>query len=209
MVNNKLSQYIVVLIHTLIWILLAFVFLFYPPLNFGIELPRPFWIVQTAHLVLLVALFYVNGLKMVPHYLVKGRLASFAIWTALAVGFLILVNKLLENHYELPRLFDEALGIKKKHELINVYALVTTLLVMGISTSTALIQHFQKEKQSRQIFEQQQTSSELSLLIQDAPSAAGADAVPAADADYVFLKAEYQLVKIAFDDILYIEAVKD
>ena len=164
MVNNRFSQYIVVLIHTLIWILLAFVFLFYPPLNFGIQLPRPFWIVQTTHLVLLVVLFYVNSMKMVPRYLVKGKLASFAIWASLAVLVLILVNKLLENYYELPRLFDEALGIKKKHEVINVYALVTTLLVMGISTSTALIQHFQKEKQSRQAFEQQQTSTELSLL---------------------------------------------
>ena len=46
-------------------------------------------------------------------------------------------------------------------------------------------------------------------MIQDASGSSGAEGAAAGEADYVFLKAEYQLVKIAFDDILYIEGVKD
>jgi sensor histidine kinase YesM len=133
-------------------------------MNFGIKLPWPFWIVQSAHLCLLVLLFYINSLKMVPGYLVRGKFAAFAVWCAIAITIPAIVNTVLDHFYDLQRLFDEAVGIKKPREPINIYILITTLLVLGISTSAAMIQHLQKEKQSRQSLEQRQTSTELSLL---------------------------------------------
>jgi DNA-binding LytR/AlgR family response regulator len=43
----------------------------------------------------------------------------------------------------------------------------------------------------------------------NAPAPAAAAAEEHADDDYLFLKVEYQLVRIALDDILYIEGLKD
>ncbi|GAA4348026.1 LytTR family DNA-binding domain-containing protein [Hymenobacter saemangeumensis] len=38
---------------------------------------------------------------------------------------------------------------------------------------------------------------------------ASQEAAPATEEDHLFLKAEYQLVRVAFDDILYVEGLKD
>jgi sensor histidine kinase YesM len=48
--------------------------------------------------------------------------------------------------------------------VVNIYMLTTTLLVLGISTSVAVVQQWQKESQARQLLEQDQMKSELVML---------------------------------------------
>lgn len=60
---------------------------------------------------------------------------------------------------------------------------------------------------ARSYFELVQRTNPLSLPAE--PVRPPEIAQPAATEDYLFLKVEYQLVRVAFDDILYIEGLKD
>jgi sensor histidine kinase YesM len=162
--RNK-RQYIVLLIHILVWSLLGFALLLYPPHNFGVELPREFWIIQSVHLLLLVALFYYNSLVAVPRYLLKNRPIHFAVSVALNLFFILLVNIFLERSFKFSLFLNRRLGVTLPDEpVVNIYILTTALLVLGISTSVAVIQQWQKDNQTRQSLEQAQMKSELSSL---------------------------------------------
>ncbi|MDR3711207.1 MAG: sensor histidine kinase [Puia sp.] len=158
-------QYVVLLIHILVWSLLGFVFVLYPPHNFGVKPPPEFWIIQIVHLVLLIGLFYYNSLVSVPRYLLKHRPVRFAIAVAVNVVFIVGINALLEHALRLRSLLSSRMGpYLPLSTTVNIYILTTTLLVLGISTSVAVIDQWHKENQARQSLEQHQMKSELVLL---------------------------------------------
>ncbi|TDW97188.1 sensor histidine kinase [Dinghuibacter silviterrae] len=163
-IRNK-RQYVVLLIHILVWSLLGFVLLLYPPHNFGVKLPPEFWIVQSVHLLLLVIFFYYNALVAVPEYLLRQKGVRFTVSVTLNVVFIVVVNTFLDRTLHLQALLSRQLGIKLvDRSVVNIYMLTTTLLVLGISTSVAVIQQWQKENQARQSLEQAQMKSEMTLL---------------------------------------------
>ena len=143
---------------------MGFVFILYPPHNFGVRPPREFWIIQIVHLVLLVGVFYYNSLVAVPQYLLKHRSVRFAMTAAVNVVFIVGMNDFLEHALGLPGLIGGHMPYPPHSPVVNIYMLTTTLLVLGISTSVAVVQQWQKESQARQLLEQDQMKSELVML---------------------------------------------
>lgn len=157
-------HYIVLLVHILLWSLVGFVFILYPPHNFGVRPPREFWIIQIVHLVLLVGVFYYNALVAVPEYLLRHRSVRFAVTATANVVLIVGMNDFLEHALGLPALIGGHMPYPPHSPVVNIYMLTTTLLVLGISTSVAVVQQWHKDSEARQSLEQDQMKSELVLL---------------------------------------------
>ncbi|GGN11786.1 histidine kinase [Dyadobacter beijingensis] len=161
---------VVVAIHLLAWALLGFVLVFYQPLSWGVSLPVVFWVKQLLNFGLLVALFYFNSLYLVPRYLLSNRIVAFILWVIALVILMLVISKMADQQLEIRRHMEGIMprprhrgGPKPKH-IIDGILLMTTLLVIGVSTSLAVIQRWQSDARLRDAVEKQNISSELALL---------------------------------------------
>lgn len=161
---------VVAAMHLLAWALLGFVLVFYQPLSWGVSLPAVFWVKQFLSFGLLVALFYFNARYLVPQYLLKNRIVVFIIWVIALVVLMLVISKLADQHLEIRRHMERVMprprhhgGPKPKH-MIDGILLMTTLLVIGVSTSMAVIQRWQSDARLRDAVEKQNITSELALL---------------------------------------------
>ncbi|WP_316812635.1 sensor histidine kinase [Pedobacter heparinus] len=170
MVSVKSRYYITILLHVFLWMLFAFVLLFHQPLSWSITVPPQFWIKQGCVLAMLVVVFYVNSEFLVPQLLLKNKIIAFvAIVLAIAIlsGPFI---KIIDQALNLPELMNKAfseIGIvrpPKRSDKIDVFLLMMTLFMIGISTSVTMIRKWQADKQSRESLEKEKIGSELSFL---------------------------------------------
>ena len=166
----KSRSYITILLHILLWMLFAFILLFYMPLTWNVSLPNQFWIKQGFVLVMLVLIFYLNSQILVPYLLLKNNNLGFLLVILLvAVIFSVLV-KTVDEYLHLPGLMDKSfskIGIPKfpkRNEKIDIFLVMMTLFITGISTSVTLIQKWQADKQLREALEKEKIGSELSFL---------------------------------------------
>jgi two-component system LytT family sensor kinase len=166
----KPRAYITVLLHILVWLLFAFILLFYHPLSWNITLPNQFWIKQSCVLLLLVIVFYVNSTILVPQLLLKNKNLLF-ICTILAIALLSSpVTRSLDDALDLPNLMTKAfneIGVQKlpkREAVLDVFMVMMVFLITGISTSLTLIQKWQADKQEREALEKEKIGSELSFL---------------------------------------------
>ncbi len=161
---------VVAAMHLLAWALLGFVLVFYQPLSWGVSLPAVFWVKQFLNFGLLVALFYFNSLYLVPQYLLKNRIFIFILWVVALVVLMLMVSKLIDHQLEIRRHMEQIMprprhrGGPKPRHLIDGILLMTTLLVVGVSTSMAVIQRWQADAHLRDTVEKQNITSELALL---------------------------------------------
>lgn len=166
----KNRAYITISLHFLLWILFAFVLLFYQPLSWSITLPYQFWVKQSLILLLLITVFYVNSEVLVPQLLLKNNTLWFL---AVIIGIAILAGPLIraaDDLLNLPELMDKAfneLGVQrppKRGNKLDLFLLMMIMLIAGISTSLTLIQKWQADKQLREALEKEKIGSELSFL---------------------------------------------
>lgn len=168
----SIRQYISPLIHILVWALLGFMLLVFQPMTSGITFPLQFWIKQGIVFCLWLGAFYLNARVWVPKFLFQNCTAWFIIVniaTSLAVALFIFV---VEVWLELPQLMHQAFNSNStpsSHPTLPPFKLLigvfgTTLLLLVISTSIAVVQKWQKDTQIRQDLEKQKISSELSFL---------------------------------------------
>ncbi|MCF0069438.1 histidine kinase [Dyadobacter sp. CY261] len=161
---------VVVAMHLLAWALLGFVLVFYQPLSWGVSLPPVFWAKQFLNFGLLVALFYFNSHYLVPRYLLQNRIFIFILWVVALVVLMLVIGKMADQHLEIRRHMEQVMPRPRHHggprprHMIDGILLMTTLLVIGVSTSMAVIQRWQADAQLRDAVEKQNISSELALL---------------------------------------------
>ena len=166
----KSRSYITVLLHFLLWMLFAFILLFYQPLSWNIIIPHQFWIKQGCILIMLVIIFYLNSHLFVPQLLMKNKNLSF-VFIIICISLLVgpLVN-IVDQSMHLPELMDNAfrnVGMMrppKRKDKLDVFIFMMTLLIVGISTSVTLIQKWQEDKQLRESLEKEKIGSELLFL---------------------------------------------
>ncbi|TDQ06904.1 sensor histidine kinase [Pedobacter metabolipauper] len=170
MVAIKSRSYITVLLHTLLWMLFAFILLFYQPLSWDIALPYQFWVKQSCILMLLVFIFYLNSTIFVPQLLMKNRNLVFVLiifGISLLAGPLV---KVVDEALNLPELMQQSFskaGFQRpprRGDRLDLFLLMMTLLIVGISTSVTLIQRWQTNKQEGEALEKEKIASELSFL---------------------------------------------
>ncbi len=162
--------YISPLIHVSVWMLLGILLLILNPLTWPVTLPAEFWIRQGFLFGLLVGVFYLNSLVVVPRFLFKNKIGWYIAAVVLSAFALMLFIQMIENWLNLPVLLYYAFNPDgdspptSKLFSFNIFVLIFTFLVLGISTSVSVIQKWQKDVQIRQELEKQKISSELSFL---------------------------------------------
>lgn len=152
-------------LHILGWLLLGFIMLFYIPITWNVVLPSVFWLWQMIILVLLIIIFYSNAKIVVPKTIIKDNTSPYLLWAFLAIFAMQLIAFFYTSQTDLHTKISEVLGFKKyRNPYFDNYVLMLTLLVLGISTSWAMLQHWQKAAQHKQKLEQDKTMAELAML---------------------------------------------
>nr|WP_295922132.1 histidine kinase [uncultured Dyadobacter sp.] len=167
MTKEKSKSGAIAAMHLLAWALLGFVLVFYQPLSWSVSLPAAFWVKQFLNFGLLVLLFYFNSLYLVPKYLLTNRIFLFILWGIALVVLILLLSKVADHQLDVRRHMERIMprhrGPKPRH-LIDGILLMTSLLVIGVSTTLAVIQRWQADARLRDAVEKQNISSELALL---------------------------------------------
>ncbi|SEM44846.1 Histidine kinase [bacterium A37T11] len=156
----------IIITHILLWGLFGFMLLFYQPLSWGVKLPSVFWVKQCTNLLLLLVLFYANYLYFVPTLLFRRQSGWFIGWIFAALVISLGLAYLLESYLHVREQFDRMRNnhTPRVREWVDGFILLTALLVLGISTSIAAVQRWQKDARLSEELQRQQTSAELSFL---------------------------------------------
>lgn len=161
-------RYVPVLIHVLGWFLMGYLLFFSQPFSSDIQFPKLFWVRQCIFFGLMVFIFYLNSQRLVPRLLLQGQTSQYILSVlGMIITVLILVG-CIEIGFDLATKMHLAFHPDGKGEP-KVYgwvqpALFTNLLVLGISTSIAMLQKWQADANLRTALEQARTTSELSFL---------------------------------------------
>jgi len=168
--NPTVRKYPPLFLHLLGWSFLA-LFLMWQPLSWQIQFPATFWVKQAVLFSMLITIFYLNFYFWFPRYLAKNRYGRFILFNVLSVITLAVLMeqvKISINHGEqMDKAFKmarEANGDKKHQDKLDYFALLTALIIIGISTSVAAVQNAERDKQYRRNLEQEKINSELSFL---------------------------------------------
>lgn len=156
----------IIVIHGMLWCLLGFVLLFYPPLSWNVQLPFVFWVKQCFSMLLLALIFYLNYFVVTPRYLFQERLSKFFSI------ILLLITCLQVFHYFISYVlsFDQMMATvrhrppPREFHVIDGFILMLSLLVLGISTAVAAVQRWQKDARLSEELQKQQIAAELAFL---------------------------------------------
>jgi sensor histidine kinase YesM len=166
MKKEKSRKWIIVAVHFLVWALLGFVLMFYQPLSWGVKLPFSFWTKQILQIGILAGLFYANMLYLVPSFLLKNKVPAYILGIVCSIIAILLLSKFVEIQLHVREQMDAVMrrpGPRHKG-MVDGLLLMTSLLVLAVSTSLAVIDRWQKDAQIRESAEKQNITSELALL---------------------------------------------
>ena len=165
MVPNFFKPYISIGLHILGWSLLGFTLLFYIPLTWGITIPGYFWQWQLIVLFFMILIFYANAKIIVPKTIIKNEISLYFFSALLIILAMQLIAYLYTSTTDLHNKMAALLGFKKNiNKYFDNYVFTITLLVLGISTSWEMLQHWQKAAQHKLKLEQDKTMAELAML---------------------------------------------
>jgi LytS/YehU family sensor histidine kinase len=110
-------------------------------------------------------LFYSTAKKIVPKTIIRDNTSAFLVWAFAAIIAMQLIAYFYTSQTDLHNQISKAIGFKKyKNPYFDNYVFTLTLLVLGISTSWAMLTHWQKAAQHKQKLEQDKTMAELAML---------------------------------------------
>ncbi|MEM9982455.1 MAG: hypothetical protein AAF734_08165, partial [Bacteroidota bacterium] len=115
----------------------------------------------------LCGLFYLNMYLLVPKVLLKGRLLSYISLLAAVIGILVLYNYFLENFFNLTHTFvvdDPQHGVIVRRNFVHFMPVVTSILVIGVSTSVKVTSQWLEDRDRQQKLEKEKLGTELSWL---------------------------------------------
>lgn len=164
--NKRVS----ILVHILGWAMLSTFLLLLSPLSWRVDIPMEFWARQIILALLLVAIFYGNMLWFVPKVLLDGKpwifLVTIILSAVLFSGLLVYLDNLLNLPELMHKAFnpDEPYVVKSRRIGGDIFNIMVYFLTIGISTSVASVQKWQKDESVRRELDRQRVSTELSYL---------------------------------------------
>ncbi len=167
--QNK-SKRVSVLIHVLGWTMLGIVLLLLSPLSWRVDVPVQYWWKQIFLGILLSIAFYLNLLFLVPRFLLQGRIYMYLLILLIGVVFYFGLIIYFENLIHLQELMHQAFNPNKPYKPSgrwvsgDVFHLLLFLLALGISTSVASVQKWQRDETIRKELDRQRINTELSYL---------------------------------------------
>lgn len=171
MTSHAVRRSVPVLIHLLGWALFGFILLMFQPLTWQVDLPPQFWVRQGLLFCLWVSIYYLNANVAVPRLLFQEKTGLFILFCiVMVIGGMFLV-KPVESWLKLPELMERVFFPRGRMyprrggvQWFDTFRFMTTLFILGISTSITAVQKWQHDAELRQALEQDKTSSELSFL---------------------------------------------
>ncbi|RYU82197.1 sensor histidine kinase [Hymenobacter persicinus] len=167
----SLQRYITPLTHVLVWVLFAFSLLLLNPIMGRFVLPTEYWIKQLLLFGLWVGAFYFTAHVTAPRLLLRGRIGWFILALLATAAVITLLSQLIDSWLNLQQLMDVVLrppgtpaNLPPRPRRFDNKGLLTTLLVLGISTSVTAVRKWQQDTLRRQELEQEKVTSELSFL---------------------------------------------
>lgn len=157
-------------IQALVWSLLGAILLLWQPLTWRITIPMQFWVKQAVLFGMLLAIFYVNTQVWVPRLLFMNRTGKFILYNMVAVITVAVLVQKVEQLIGLRESMENAFkavrntGVMRREDWFDYFSLLTALMVIGISTSFAVVQKWQHDVELRQKLERAKIDSELSFL---------------------------------------------
>lgn len=157
------SKVIGITVHVLLWMVFAFTFFSHQPLFSG----------NTVTLGLLITAFYFNAYILVPRFLLKDRVAYYAaivIGIIAAITFINIWAERFFDHFHFPKTsFYELLQPNRSDPDIlfgfrDIFTIIISGLVVGISTAITTMQKWQKDNKAREELEKEKVTSELYFL---------------------------------------------
>lgn len=158
------------LVHVLVWMLLGAILLLWQPLTWQIVIPNQFWIKQGVLFAMLLGIFYTNTLVLIPRLLFSSRYGLFIFLNVAAILLVAYLVQRVEVWVNLRENMEAAFkavrnsGVMRREDSLDYFALLTALMVIGISTSVAAVQKWQHDTMLRQKLERAKIDSELSFL---------------------------------------------
>jgi len=145
---------------------MGFVLFMYPQVaRRQVELPPDFQIKQIAHFILMIAAYYTNAYYLIPRVLFRNRKWLFFASVILFAMVANFTMASVHNWLDLTPKLDAALGKKSwTSPYVDIFGLLTTIFVLGISTSIAVIQKWERDNSARLDLEKQNIVAELSFL---------------------------------------------
>jgi two-component system, LytTR family, sensor kinase len=147
------------------------------------DIPFQYWINQTVTLSLLVIAFYLNSNLLVPRFLFKNHTALYFLLVIVIIVAIAFLNRWVDNAfpiYQSPedRIYNPGLlpvqeplrvrpprgGSGYHFSLGDLFTIIISGLVIGISTAITALQKWQKDSQERKELEKEKVTSELSFL---------------------------------------------
>ncbi|WP_245581604.1 sensor histidine kinase [Rudanella lutea] len=165
-----MRHYVPILIHILGWGLLVFIFLLYQPLTTDVDWPVLFWVKQGLLCSLLIGAFYLNSEVLTPRLLLRDRTGLYMGTLAVVIMAILASIWAFESYFDLPGLIhrafhpDETTPPPARSGKRFQFTLLSTLFILGISTSITAVRTWQRDAQLRQDLEQAKISSELLFL---------------------------------------------
>jgi two-component system, LytTR family, sensor kinase len=177
---NKLNS---ILLHVMVWAVLGLYF--YRQLFFAdTGIPYQYWIKQTVTLSLLVIAFYFNASVLVPRLLLKNHTAFYFIIFVFIVAAIAFINRWVDNEFPAFQFPDAGFdklnpaphmqplrhqpplktGLIYRFKLGDLFTVIITTLVLGISTTITALQKWQQDNRERKELEKEKVTSELSFL---------------------------------------------
>lgn len=166
------SKLITILVHFLVWSVFGIGVFFYLPIFSGIDIHYLFWTRQVITFSLLVIAFYVNAFVLVPRFLLKNHPGYYIATLLGVISAIVILDGWGDHLINLHRFFDEAflrrvmkqILAHRGENILQVFTLVMSVLVLGISTSLAAVRKWQTDKRKREELEKDKITSELSFL---------------------------------------------
>lgn len=160
------AQFINLCVHLMVWSLLIYVLFNFPPLvGRNVKIPRQFLTKQIFHMGLMIGTYYLNTYYLVPRFLLKRRTALFVFSLLVIMIFAGLFMARIEIWFALSEHLIKAMGKKIwQNAYVDFFGLFTTMFVLGISTSLAIMQQWNRDWKLRHELEAKRAVAELSFL---------------------------------------------
>lgn len=163
---GKTSSGLTVFVHIIVWLLLGFIVLFYPPLTWDRVIPTSFWIKQLLNFIMMVGLFYFTVYYIAPTFLVNEKKTVFIIWLIAAIALYLVLARVIEVSLHVPEEMAALKGAKNTKSIysLDVHLFMVIVMVMVISAGFAVTQRWQADAKKHEMIEKQHITSELALL---------------------------------------------
>lgn len=162
---GSFKPYLTIGLHVLSWLLLGSLLLYYIPWSWHVPIPLFFWTWQSIVLLMMLGVFYFNALVVVPGTIIKSQPAWFVIWVLTIILATQVVAYIYISSTHMHERMSALFGDKRDHDkYFDFFVFMMMLLVMGISTSWALLRYWQQAAQHKQQLEHDKAEAELAML---------------------------------------------